>query len=195
MRIPADRIVAGTYLLGVLNTGGSIFMEEAPCEHMEAVIELAERMGAICQQSEKGLYVHAPKKLKPIGRICTDIYPGFPTDLQSVALVVATKAEGICFIEETIFENRFHIVEPLKAMGAELELVDSNKVLVKGASLLTGKVVEAKELRGGAALIIAGLGAEGITTVKGGKYIMRGYENICKDLRELGARVTGVYEK
>ena len=195
IRIPADRIVAGTYLMAVLNTGGSIFMEDAPCEHMTAVIELAEQMGAICQQSENGLYVSAPKKLKPISKIRTDIYPGFPTDLQSVALVAAIKAEGKSCVEETIFENRFHIVEPLKVMGADLELLDSNKVLVNGPSLLNGKEVEAKELRGGAALIVAGLGAEGVTTVKGGKYIMRGYENICKDLRELGARVTGVYEK
>lgn len=194
-RIPADRIVAGTYLFGVLNAGGSIFLEDAPCEHMEAAITLAERMGAVCQQSEMGLYVHATKNLKGIDRITTDIYPGFPTDLQSVALVAATKSEGNCIIEETIFENRFHIVEPLKTMGADLEQLDANRVLVKGPSRLTCSIVEAKELRGGAALVMAGLGAEGITTVKGGKYIMRGYENICKDLRELGARVAGVYEK
>ncbi len=192
IHVPADRIVAGTYLLGVLNTGGNIFLEDAPCEQMTAVLELAEEMGAMCQQAEGGLYVQAPKTLKQLRWLSTDVYPGFPTDLQSVALVTALKAEGLCVIEETIFENRFHVVGPLKAMGADLEILDANRVLVNGPSKLMGREVEAKELRGGAALVIAGLGAEGLTTIRGGKYVMRGYENICKDLRELGARVVGV---
>ena len=192
VRIPADRIVAGTYLLAVLNSGGNVFLAEAPCEHMTAVLKVAESMGAVCQRNGQGLYVQAPKRIQPIDKICTDVYPGFPTDLQSVALVTALKAEGSCIVEETIFENRFHVVEPLKKMGADLEILDKNRVLVKGSSLLIGKEVEARELRGGAALVVAGLGAEGITIVKGGRYIMRGYENICKDLRELGARVVGV---
>jgi UDP-N-acetylglucosamine 1-carboxyvinyltransferase len=180
--------------MGVLNAGGTIYLEEAPCGHMKAVTELAEEMGAVCQQSEGGLYVQAPEKLKQISWIGTDVYPGFPTDLQSVALVTALNAEGSCIIEEKIFENRFHIIEPLKAMGADLEILDSKRVKVSGYSRLKGQCVEARELRGGAALIIAGLVADGVTTVKGVKYIMRGYENICKDLRELGARVVGVRE-
>lgn len=191
-KIPADRIVAGTYLLGTLAAGGNIWLEEAPCEQMQAVLEVAESMGAICQQTKHGLYVQAPKQLKQITHLCTDTYPGFPTDLQSVALVLALKAEGTCMIEENIFENRFHIVEPLISMGAELEVLDVGRVVVHGPATLIGKEVKAKELRGGAALVIAGLMAEGITTVRGGQYIMRGYENICKDLRELGARVVSV---
>ncbi len=192
IQIPADRIVAGTYLLGVLNTGGNIFLEEAPCDQMTAVLDFAEEMGAVYQITEQGLYVQAPKKLKQITGLCTDTYPGFPTDLQSVALVTAVKAEGICIVEETIFENRFHVVGPLRSMGADLEILDASRVLVNGPAMLIGREVEAKELRGGAALVIAGLGAEGVTTVRGARYIMRGYENICKDLRELGARVVGV---
>lgn len=192
IRIPADRIVAGTYLLGVLNAGGSVFLEEAPCEQMLAVLELAQKFGASLQTTETGVYVQAPRKLKQVPMICTDVYPGFPTDLQSVALVTALRADGRCIIEETIFENRFHVVGPLRSMGADLEVQDINRVLVNGPSKLVGRDVEARELRGGAALVIAGLGAEGITTIKGSRYIMRGYENICKDLRELGARVVSV---
>lgn len=191
-RIPADRIVAGTYLLGAVAAGGSVWLEEAPCEQMQAVLDIAEQMGAVYQKAESGLYVQAPDKVKQINKLCTDIYPGFPTDLQSVALVAVLKAEGSCIIEENIFENRFHVAEPLLTMGADLEILDSRRVLVKETSRLIGKEVEAKELRGGAALVIAGLVADGVTTVRGGRYIMRGYENICKDLRELGARVVGV---
>ncbi len=188
---PADRIVTGTYLFAVLAAGGSALLEDAPCEQMEAVLKTAESMGAVCQVTEEGLYVQAPVDLKPIGFLQTDVYPGFPTDLQSAAMVAALRAEGDSIIEETIFENRFHIVEPLKNMGADLQVLDNKRVLVRGGLPLMAKEVEAKELRGGAALVIAGLVAEGITTVKGCRYIMRGYENICKDLRELGARVVG----
>ena len=191
-RIPADRIVAGTYLLGTVAAGGNVWLEEAPCEQMQAVLDVAEQMGAVYQRTKQGLYVQAPEKVKQIHKICTDTYPGFPTDLQSVALVTALKAEGSCIIEENIFENRFHVAEPLCTMGADLKILDSRRILVRETPRLTGKEVEAKELRGGAALVIAGLIAEGITTVRGGKYIMRGYENICKDLRELGARIVGV---
>ncbi len=186
---PADRIVAGTYLFAALVAGGSVWLENAPWEQMQAVLEVAKQMGAIYQTSKEGLYVQAPDSLQPIALLQTDIYPGFPTDLQSAAMVAMLKANGESVIEETIFENRFHIIEPLQSMGADLQVLDDNKVLVIGGNSLIGKEVRAKELRGGAALVVAGLMAEGVTTVRGCKYIMRGYENICKDLRELGARV------
>ena len=95
-------------------------------------------------------------------------------------------------IEETIFENRFRVVEPLQRMGALIEMPQSGQVRVTGVEKLHGTTVEAKELRGGAALILAGLIAEGETTVTGCTYIYRGYENICRDLRELGARIISV---
>ncbi len=191
-RIPADRIVAGTYLFAALVTGGSVWLEDAPCDHLQAVLRIAEEMGAVCQTTVNGVYVQAPGTLKPIKLIRTEEFPGFPTDLQSMAMVAALNAKGSSIIEENIFENRFHVVEPLCTMGADLEILDTKRVLVKGVSTLKGKEVEAKELRGGAALVIAGLLAEGITTVRGCRYIRRGYESICKDLRELGARVVSV---
>lgn len=192
MRIPADRIVAGTYLFATLAAGGNVWLEEAPCEQMEAVIQVARDMGAVCQTGADGLYVQAPEKLLPLSYLKTGVYPEFPTDLQSAVLVAALRAEGVSIIEETIFENRFHIVEPLRDMGADVTILDERRVRVTGPSKLYGKNVEAWELRGGAAMILAGLMADGVSTVKGCQYIMRGYENIAKDLTELGARVFSV---
>ncbi len=188
-RIPADRIVAGTYLMACLGAGGNVLLEEAPVDQMEEVIRLAGRLGAECQRLSGALYVQAPEQLGSISSLVTRTYPGFPTDLQSAALVMLTAAEGECIVEETIFENRFRITEALGRMGADICQLDKRRVKVKGPSKLCGAQVEGLELRGGAALVIAGLMAEGETVIKGCSYINRGYENICRDFRELGARI------
>ncbi len=190
--IPADRIVAGTYLFAVLAAGGCVLLEHAPCEQMQAVLEVAEQLGAVCQVFEEGLYVHAGGRLRPLESLCTDVYPGFPTDLQSIFLAAVVRMPGECVIKESIFENRFHIVQPLCEMGADIRVMDSRTIRIRGVERLHGKEIGAAELRGGAALVVAGLAAEGRTTITGGRYIMRGYENICRDLRELGARVISV---
>ncbi len=192
VRIPADRIVAGTYMMACVVAGGSVWLEDAPVNHMTAVLDVAKEMGVVYQKTSKGLYVQAPKTIKMPKKLQTQVYPGFPTDLQSLFLVAASKGDGSLVLEETIFEARFHVVEPLKSMGADLEILDNWRVRVNGPALLHGQEVEAKELRGGAALVIAGLGAQGITKVNRSGFIMRGYENICEDLRELGARVFSV---
>lgn len=191
-RIEADRIVAGTYLFACIAAGGSCFLEEAPAWQMAAVIHVAEQMGAWCDISPEGIFVQALKKPPALQRLSTAPYPGFPTDLQSVALSVLTANEGECLVEERIFENRFRIVEELQKMGADIRMLDPHRVLVKGGSMLRGVPVEARELRGGAALVVAGLMAEGNTIIEGKKYIYRGYENICRDLQELGARIASV---
>lgn len=190
--VPSDRIVAGTYLLGCIGAGGNVLLENAPCGHMEAALAVAEQMGAGCIQTAEGIYVQAPKRPHAIAHLKTAPYPGFPTDLQSAALTVLAKAEGESLIEETIFENRFRVVEPLLKMGADISLKDSRRAYVRGTESFKGATVEAKELRGGAALVMAGLMAEQETVVTGCSYIYRGYENICKDLRELGARIVSV---
>lgn len=187
--VPADRIVAGTYLFACVGAGGSVFLEQAPTEEMESVLKLCACMGGKLCATEEGIYVQGPARPQAVKRIRTDVYPGFPTDLQSIALTVASVAEGETVIEETIFENRFRIVEELCRMGARIELLGENSVLVRGVPALKGGEVAARELRGGAALVVAGLLAEGRTTVTGCPYIYRGYENICRDFRELGARI------
>ncbi|MCM1113323.1 MAG: UDP-N-acetylglucosamine 1-carboxyvinyltransferase [Muribaculum sp.] len=204
--VPADRIVAGTYLFACVGCGGSVLLENAPCGELQAVVHTAELMGAKCQMDcvgesgvygadyghESGIYVQGPKRPKAVARLRTAVYPGFPTDLQSMALAVLTRAEGKSCIEETIFENRFRVVEPLNRMGADVALYTPNIALVRGVETLRGAKVEAGELRGGAALVLAGLMAEGESEITGCGYIERGYENIGKDLRDLGARIVGV---
>ena len=159
---------------------------------MEAVTFVAEKIGAQCIASEEGLFVQCSKRPQAIPYLRTGPYPGFPTDLQSVAMAVLTRAEGCSCIEENIFENRFRIAEPLKGMGAEIVLKDGRHAVITGVEHLRGSRMEACELRGGAALVLAGLAAEGESFVTGQHFIERGYENICRDLRELGARIISV---
>lgn len=191
-RVCSDRIVAGTYLFACMGAGGSVFLEGAPAEQMAAALYTAEQMGGRVCVAAEGIYVQAPGRPKEIARIVTAPYPGFPTDLQSAALAVMTVCSGHCLIEEKIFENRFRVMKELNSMGAKIRLLDAGRVEISGVDRLKGAAVEAKELRGGAALVIAGLMAEGETRVCGCSYIDRGYENICKDLRELGARIVSV---
>lgn len=190
--IPNDRIVAGTYLFGCLATGGSVLLEGAPVEQMESTITIAEQMGALCQSTGQGLYVQAPEHILPIPHLKTMIYPGFPTDLQSPLLAALAVAEGSSSIEETIFENRFRIVPWLTDMGAKITVENNRIAYVEGVGKLYGTGVKAEELRGGAALVVAGLCASGETVITGCSYINRGYVNICRDLRELGARIYSV---
>lgn len=187
-RVPADRIVAGTYLFATIATKGCVLLEEAPCGQMKSVIEVARNMGAICQKSQEGLYVEGGDGKLSQYFFQTKVYPGFPTDLQSLLLPTLTRFENASEVEETIFENRFRIVGELQRMGANIMEIPPRRVRIF-QSELKGAEVEAKELRGGAALVIAGLMANGVTVVKNCEYIARGYENICKDLQDLGARL------
>lgn len=189
--VPADRIVAGTYLFGCIGTGGNVLLEGAPGEELGAVLAVAEQMGGKICVSGEGIYVQAPGRPKAI-ELVTAPYPGFPTDLQSVVLAVETKGDGCSHIEETIFENRFRILGELERMGASVEKTGPRFAVVRGVPGLRGARVKAGELRGGAALVVAGLMASGETFVEGCPYIYRGYENIGRDFRELGARVASV---
>lgn len=188
-RIPADRIVAGTYLFGCVATGGSIELAGAPWRQLGAVTELARRMGAECCVSGTGLHVRMNGRPQAVPRLRTAVYPGFPTDLQSAALAALTLADGNSRIEERIFENRFRVVGELQRLGADIQRINARTVLVSGTGRLHGARVEAAELRGGAALILAGLAAEGETIVSGCGYVARGYEDIIRDLRGLGAGI------
>lgn len=190
-RIPSDRIVAGTYLFGCIGAGGCVLLEQAPKEEMKAVMDLAGRMGGRVCTSPEGIYVQAPVRPAPV-KLVTEPYPGFPTDLQSVVLAVETMGTGSSYIREEIFENRFRIVEDLRKMGACIKMQDARSAVVCGVEQLCGVRMEAGELRGGAALVVAGVMAKGESFVSGCRYIYRGYENIGRDFRELGARVTGV---
>lgn len=190
--VPSDRIVAGTYLLACMNTGGTILLNHVPTEDMQSVLEVIEEMGGKLQIEKEQIYLQAPKEILPVKFIQTKVHPGFPTDLQSPLLATLCVARGESLLQEDIFESRFQVVPELMNMGADIELREPNLVKIKGVSMLKGNFVEARELRGGAALVVAALGAKGQTIIAGKTYIDRGYSNICKDLRDLGARIYSV---
>ena len=184
-RIPPDRIVAGTYLIAALAAGGSIFLEEAPWREMESLLTVAEGMGCGITETEEGLGIDVFRRMRACPYLQTRVYDGFPTDLQSPMMAALTVARGKSVIEERIFENRFRIVGDLKRMGAKIE-VSGSRASICGVERLKAAEVSAGELRGGAALVVAGLAAEGNTVIRNRHFIERGYENICRDLRNLG---------
>ncbi len=186
--IPADRIVAGTYLCACLAAGGETFLKGAPEGENDALEKTAGRMGAKLRRTREGLWVKRAGPLLAPGGVETGNFPAFPTDLQSPLLVAMAQAEGESSMRETVFNGRFGVVEELNRMGAGIE-VKKDTARVPGGRKLTGKRVRASELRGGAALVIAGLCAEGETLVENRSYVDRGYEDICRDLRFLGACV------
>lgn len=183
--IPSDRIVAGTYLFGAVMTRGEARLLHVPLAHLGTLPELLERMGAVVEAEDDWIYVKMERQCSPIPYMVTAPFPGFPTDLQSALLAALSMASGTSFIEEKIFEARFQIVSELQKMGAGIVCGDSF-ALIDGGSSLHGTTVEAKELRGGAALIMAALAAQGETCIEGMEYVQRGYENINKDLLSLG---------
>lgn len=187
-RIPADRIVTGTYLAACMCTGGEVFLQDAPCQHMQSVLTCAERMGTEIVREQDGILVSG-KACKPLeDGLVTECYPGFPTDLQSLFMVVMSLSGYSGWIEETVFENRFRIVPELCRMGADIT-VQGTRAYVHPTDGLHGAIVEAKELRGGAALVAAALAAKGTSIVTNRHFIDRGYEDITLSLRELGADI------
>lgn len=193
-----DRIVAGTYLFAALAVGGNIELENAPAAQLGSVCDLIGRMGGSILSEREGkkerilVRVDKPKAVRNVPFVETDVYPAFPTDLQSPLLACACVSKGELVLKERIFSSRFKVVEELVRMGADIAVVDNESVRVRGVEKLAGRTVIARELRGGAALVIAGLAASGITTVKDICYINRGYQDIVGDLKGLGARINYV---
>ena len=190
--IVSDRIVAGTYLFAALAAGGEISLENAPVEQMGSVCDIVTGMGAevALDSNQSIIRINAcdRDRINNLAYIETGVYPAFPTDLQSPLLATACMAKGRLMVRERIFSSRFRIVEELQRMGADIT-VDGDMAAVTGGRELEGRTVIARELRGGAALVIAGLCASGITTVADSSYIRRGYQDIVGDLSGLGARI------
>lgn len=186
-----DRIVAGTYLFAAAATRGQICLRGAKPQDMEAVLHILEEMGAEFRYIDDRLWIDGRNAIHPVTKVCTDIYPGFPTDLQSQLLAALCLAEGTSTVRECIFEERFRIASQLNRMGAKVT-TDGREAVVEGRKQLFGADVKAEELRGGAALVIAGLAASGTTRVYGRQFIERGYEDIAGDLGKLGAVVSKV---
>lgn len=188
--IPADRIVAGTYLMSVLGTGGHIFLEDAPVSQMRSMLKVVKDLGAEVSISKEGLMIIADEEKEALPYpLKTEVYPGFPTDVQSVLMAALTTARGVSVIEETIFEDRFRVAPQLCKMGASIELNGKRQAVIVGVDSLLGCEVAAKELRGGAALVAAGCMALGETIVTNRHFIERGYEDICRDYQNLGVNI------
>jgi UDP-N-acetylglucosamine 1-carboxyvinyltransferase len=183
-----DRIVAGTYITAAATTGGDLVLRKVIPEHIRAVIHVARECGCIIREYSDSIRVKGPERPNPIDSLRTLPYPGFPTDMQPQILALLTTANGTSIIVETVFENRYKHVEELLRMGANIK-VEGRIAVIKGVRKLIGANVRARDLRGGAALVIAGLSAQGVTVVDNIRHIDRGYENIEKYLSLAGANI------
>lgn len=186
-----DRIVAGTYMVASAITGGEIVVKNIVIDHLQATIAKLKEAGSLIYYDNDSLKIVGPKRPNSIEMIQTLPYPGFPTDMQAQIMALLTIANGTSIISETVFENRFKHAEELIKMGASIKLF-GNVAVVKGVKELTGAKTTAKDLRGGACLVLAGLAAKGITVVENVYHIERGYENFHEELRKLGAEIRKV---
>ncbi len=187
--VSGDRIVAGTYLTAVMAAEGSILLKGIRPSYLTAALSLAEKMGAETELYENQLEVSMRGRPDAADAV-TEPYPGFPTDLQSQVMAVMVSARGTSRMEETIFEGRFGTAMELKKLGADIT-VQGKRAVIHGLHPLKGGCVTATDLRGGAALVIAGLACEGETEILECHHIERGYEDICQDLGNLGAVIRG----
>ena len=185
-----DRIEAGTFMVGAAMTQGNVFVENAISEHLKPLISKLKEVGAEVQEEIDGIRVigHAP--LRPAD-IKTLPYPGFPTDMQAQFMALTTICQGTSVVTETVFENRFMHVDEFKRMGAKIR-IEGRSAIVEGVPRLKGASVNATDLRAGAALVLAGLVADGETEVGYLYHIDRGYDNLVLKLQRLGADIVRV---
>ena len=182
-----DQIETGTLMIAAAAAGGDVTITGAIPTHMEALSAKLLEMGVYVHDEDDRIRIRSNRKMRPVN-VKTQVYPGYPTDLQQPITALLTMARGSSVITETIYEARYKYVEELRRMGANIRVID-RVAIVDGVGSLTGCPVTASDLRAGAALIVAGLMAEGITEISNVKYIARGYERIDEKLRRLGAHV------
>lgn len=187
----ADRIVAGTLLAAAAITGGEITLTNAPESDMVAVTAKLREMGCWLEERPGWIHLRAPKRLTAFAQLQTQPHPGFPTDMQVQMLALLSTAEGMGVITENVFENRFTHAGDLNRMGAHI-LCTGRTAVVRGVPELYGAHVTARDLRGGAALVLAGLRARGETLVDHAELIDRGYDHLERQLSRLGGRVRRV---
>jgi len=186
-KIMPDRIETGTFLCMAGATNGKIEIINTNSEHVTPIIHKLQECGCELEIEKNRVKIDARKKLKAVD-IKTLPYPGFPTDMQSVFGSMLTTAKGTSIIVENIFENRYKYINELQRMGAKIT-IEGKTAIIKGVRRLNGAVVSSSDLRGGAALVTAALGAKGKTTVENIEYILRGYEKLDSKLQELGANI------
>jgi UDP-N-acetylglucosamine 1-carboxyvinyltransferase len=185
--VMADRIDVGVFAMAAAAAGGEINLVGANLDHLGVVRWKLEQMGVEFASQGAVLQVRRERPVRPIN-VITSPYPGFATDLQSPIMAVATLADGASYIRETIFDGRYSLVPELNKMGGKVE-IDNNVAIVHGPGVLHGCDVTAHDLRGGAALILAGLAAEGETVISNGYYIDRGHATVAERFAALGGDI------
>ena len=188
-----DQIEAGTFMFAVAATGGNVLVKDVIPKHLEATTAKLLEVGCQVEEFDDSVRVISDGHLKHT-QVTTLPYPGFPTDMQPQMAVLLGIAEGTSTVTESIFENRFKYVDELTRMGADIK-VESNIAIISGVKRYTGARVNAPDLRAGAALVIAGLAAEGITVVDDIYYIQRGYEALEEKLTKIGAKIARVEDE
>ena len=191
--IMPDRIETGTFLCLAVATKGNLILENTNAEHITPVITKLQEAECKIEIEKNKIKINSNKKIKALD-IKTIPYPGFPTDMQSVFSAMLTTAKGTSIIVENIFENRFKYTQELNKMGAKIT-VEGKSAIIRGVRKLYGANVKATDLRGGAALVLAGLSAKGVTKVDDIEYILRGYENFDKKLRNINADIQMIDDK
>ena len=186
-----DQIEAGTFMMAAAATRGDVLIKNVIPKHLETISAKLIEIGAEIEESDDAVRVVAAQRLRHT-QIKTLPYPGFPTDMQPQMAITLGLSTGTSTITESIFENRFRYVEELRRMGANIKMVEGNTAIIHGVEKYTGASVAAPDLRAGAALVIAGLAAEGYTTVTQIGYIQRGYERFDEKLRALGGLIEKV---
>jgi UDP-N-acetylglucosamine 1-carboxyvinyltransferase len=188
--VMTDRIEAGTFVMATAAAGGDVLVRNLTPEHLKMEFEKLREMGVELEPDDGGVRVRVadPADLTGVD-ISTLPFPGFATDLQAQMLLLLTQVSGAGIITENVYENRLQVAEELNRMGAGIDLFGGHRALVRGPRQLSGAIVQSPDLRGGAGLVMAGLVAEGTTTVDGAGHILRGYENFEEKLSGLGATV------
>lgn len=178
----------GTYLVAAAITGGEVKIEGLENTFLDPVLEPFKSFGIKIENKEGNLSVY-PSKLKSVSKLITNIWPGFPTDLMSVAIVLATQSKGVTLCHDWMYESRMFFVDKLITMGAKITLADPHRVLIYGPTKLRGKILETPDIRAGMALVVAALAAKGKSTINQAELIERGYEDVVKKLKGLGADI------
>jgi len=186
-----DRIICSTYISCVASAKGDILLENVNFKHIESVIDCFSKIGCSFEKENNNIRVVCKDRLRPIGNLKSVAYPGFPTDAGPMLVSCLAKAQGISTYKETIFENRFRYINELKKFGAKID-VAHKLITVRGVKSFKGARCECTDLRGGAALIVAALGARGTSVISKTCYIKRGYEDIVSDLKMLGGDIKEV---
>jgi UDP-N-acetylglucosamine 1-carboxyvinyltransferase len=188
--VMGDRVEAGTFIMATAATGGDVLVKGANPDHLKMELAKLKEMGVDWRNVEGGLQVRVdnPQTLGSVD-VSTLPFPGFATDLQAQMMVLLTQTSGAGIITENVYENRLQVAEELNRMNAGIDLFGGHRALVRGPRKLSGTIVQSPDLRGGAALVLAGLVAEDTTIVDGARHVLRGYEGFEEKLTSLGATV------